>query len=64
MGIMEANGPQNYRNWQNMLSYHPVQGASWIPVRNGAYELNDDFFKRSGGIFEPIPHYEGMFVNH
>jgi hypothetical protein len=61
MGIMETNGPLNYRNWQKMLTYHPANGAPWIPVRNGAYELSVDFFKSSGGIFEPMPHYEEMF---
>ena len=63
MGIMETNGDLNYRNWKTMLTYHPAAGASWTQVRNGVFELNDDFFKRSGGIFEPIPHYEGMFVH-
>ena len=63
MGIMETNGDLNYRNWQTMLTYHPDAGASWTQPRNGVFELNDDFFKRSGGIFEPIPHYENMFVH-
>ena len=63
MGIMETNGDLNYRNWQTMLTHHPAAGAPWTQVRNGVFELNDDFFKRSGGIFEPIPHYEGIFVH-
>jgi L-alanine-DL-glutamate epimerase-like enolase superfamily enzyme len=63
MGIMEMNGDLNYRNWQTMMTYHPAAGASWTHVRNGVFELNEDFFRRSGGIFEPMPHYEGMFVH-
>jgi len=63
MGIMETNGDLNYRNWQTMLAYHPAAGAAWTKVQNGVFELNEDFFKRSGGIFEPIPHCESMFVH-
>jgi len=63
MGIMETNGDLNYRNWQTMLTYHPAAGATWTQPQNGVFELNEDFFKRSGGIFEPSPHYEGMFVH-
>jgi hypothetical protein len=28
---------------------------------NGVFELNGDFYARSGGIFEKSPHYEAMF---
>ena len=61
MGIMETNGDLNYRNWQKMVSYHPAAGASWTQVKNGVFELDNDFYKRSGGIFEPSVHYEEMF---
>ena len=61
MGIMETNGDLNYRNWQKMVTYHPAAGAPWTQARNGVFELNDDFYKRSGGIFEPSTHYEEMF---
>ena len=61
-GIMETNGDMNYRNWQNMVNYHPAAGASWMQVKNGAFELNKDFYERSGGIFEPSGHYQDMFM--
>lgn len=61
MGFMETNGDMNYRNWKNMLGYHPMAGASWTQPRNGIFELNDDYYKNSGGIFEPSTHYQTMF---
>src|SRR5205823_2145486 len=51
IGAMEANGFQNYRNWAQMESYHPCAGASWTQPKNGIYELDEDFYARSGGIF-------------
>lgn len=62
MGIIETNGDMNYRNWSDMLGYHPGAGASWSQVRNGVFELNDDYYRRSGGIFEPSRHYQEWFA--
>jgi L-alanine-DL-glutamate epimerase-like enolase superfamily enzyme len=61
MGLMETNGDMNYSNWNNMLDYHPAAHASWMKAKNGAFELNHDFYKRSGGIFEQSDHYEKLF---
>ena len=61
MGLMETNGDMNYANWNTMIDYHPAAHASWMKAKNGAFELNPDFYKRSGGIFEPSEHYEKMF---
>lgn len=61
MGMMETNGDMNYVNWKNMVNYHPAAGASWMQVKDGVFELNQDFYKRSGGILEPSPHYQDMF---
>src|SRR5690554_3565404 len=56
-GLLETNGNQNYNNWRQMESYHPYQNASWrFPVK-GAYQLDDDFYAKSGGIFENSDHY-------
>ena len=60
MGLMETNGDLNYRNWQQMLSYHPAAGAPWTRARNGVFELEDDFYQNSGRIFEAITRYENM----
>ncbi|MNY12009.1 o-succinylbenzoate synthase [compost metagenome] len=61
MGLIETNGDMNYKNWKNMLNYHPYAGASWTKAEKGVFELNDDFYKNSGGIFAPSDHYEQMF---
>jgi hypothetical protein len=45
-----------------MLGYHPRKDGAWVKATNGVYELNDDFYKTSGGIFDPMPHYEEMFA--
>ncbi len=62
LGLLESNGHQNYRNWDAMLGYHPRRDAPWTRVRQGVYELGTDFYRSSGGIFEPMPHYEAMFA--
>jgi L-alanine-DL-glutamate epimerase-like enolase superfamily enzyme len=63
LGLVESNGHQNYRNWETMMSYHPRREAPWINVSRGCYELNDEFYRTGGGIFDPIPHYENMFLS-
>jgi len=61
IGLLETNGHQNYRNWETMRGYHPYENASWTLAKNGVFELDDDFYIKSGGIFMPSSHYEDMF---
>lgn len=61
LGLVESNGHQNYLNWNTMLGYHPRKDAPWVHVRKGVYELDKEFYKTGGGIFDPMPHYESMF---
>ena len=61
LGLLETNGHQNYKNWEIMRGDHPCKDASWVQTKNGVFELNDDFYAKSGGIFMPSPHYEEMF---
>ncbi len=61
LGLLESNGHQNYKNWNTMMSYHPKKDASWVKVNNGVYDLNDEYYRTGGGIFDPMPHYEEMF---
>jgi len=63
LGLVESNGHQNYLNWNRMLDYHPRRNAPWVQVKDGVYELGREFYSSAGGIFDPIPHYEEMFVN-
>jgi L-alanine-DL-glutamate epimerase-like enolase superfamily enzyme len=60
MGLMETNGDTNYANWNRMRSYHPLAGAAWTQAREGVFELDKDFYERSGGIFEPSLHYDTL----
>ena len=60
IGVVESNGAQNYKNWDAMTSYHPCAGAPWISSKAGIYELDDDFYKQSGGIFQVSEHYKSL----
>lgn len=60
IGLLEANGPQNYRDWEKLLAYHPHARAAWLKPQNGCFILNSDFYGQSGGIFETGRHYEEM----
>ena len=59
-GMMETNGHQQYAGWSRMESYHPCAGAPWRQVRQGVFELGDDFYQRSGCILESSAHYEAL----
>jgi len=61
LGLLETNGHQNYRNWDTMFSYHPCNSASWTKTKNGVFELNEDYYEKSGGIFMDSEHYLSMF---
>ncbi|WP_300600607.1 L-alanine-DL-glutamate epimerase [Niabella sp.] len=61
MPMIETNGDMNYKNWQLMKTFNAIQDASWQQVRQGVFELNNDFYERSGGIFMGTEHYENMF---
>ena len=62
IGLLETNGHQNYKNWETMRSYHPCSSAQWTRTKNGIFELDNDFYTKSGCIFEPSPHYEEHFA--
>jgi hypothetical protein len=51
IGVLESNGHQNYKNWEQMKQRHPMAGASWIEPKDGIFHLEDNFYKFSGGIF-------------
>lgn len=55
--IVESNGYQYYKNWDRLISYHPYPKAKWIKPKKGIFHLDDDFFKKSGGIFDTPRHY-------
>lgn len=59
-GLMETNGHQNYRDWDRMRSYHPCPNESWVREINGFFELRDEFYAKSGSIFEKSDHYRSL----
>lgn len=61
MGLLETNGDMNYKNWDAMRAYLPGSGAGWASAEKGVFRLNQDFYDRSGGIFDVIPHYQSLF---
>lgn len=63
MGLMETNGDLNYKNWEKMMAWQRLAGASWMQRKNGVFELDADFYNTSGGIFEVPRHYEEMFIS-
>ena len=62
IGLLETNGHQNYKNWQKMVGYHPMGNAPWAKTENGLFNLTDDFYTKSGGIFDESKHYHNMFI--
>ena len=62
IGVMESNGHQNYVNWEDMQSYHPLYNkADYIQPRNGIFHMNDEFYAISGGIFRDSEFYCNLF---
>lgn len=60
-GLQEANGHQYYKEWDKLLSYHPMAGAPWTEAREGVYRTDESFFRDSGGILKPASHYDSLF---
>ncbi|MBP1990724.1 enolase C-terminal domain-like protein [Paenibacillus eucommiae] len=63
IGVIETNGHQNYRSWEQMKSYHPLANAEWIEAVNGIYQLSDSFYAANGGALEISPYYEAVLQN-
>ncbi|MCC5930378.1 MAG: L-alanine-DL-glutamate epimerase [Cyclobacteriaceae bacterium] len=61
LGLLETNGHQNYKNWNQMKGYHNFTDAPWAQTKNGVFQLDKDYYQRSGGIFEESEHYNNMF---
>ncbi|GJM29077.1 MAG: hypothetical protein DHS20C17_17120 [Cyclobacteriaceae bacterium] len=61
LGLQETNGHQFYRNWDTMMSYHPMAGAEWTQTKDGVYPTGPEFYEKSAGILMPSPHYVELF---
>lgn len=60
IGAVESNGAQNYTNWENLYSYHPMGNESFAAPKNGIYELNEKFFETAGGIYRDSEYYSAV----
>jgi len=60
-GLLETNGHQNYKYWKQMESYHPYPEAEWRKTKKGVFNLDVDFYEKSGGILTDSPHYMSLF---
>jgi len=61
LGLQETNGHQYYRNWNKMMSYHPMASSAWTRTKDGIYPISKEFYEKSAGIFMPSEHYVKMF---
>ena len=61
IGLLETNGHQNYKNWNQMIGYHPKGMASWNQPSKGTFHLDDSFYKESAGMFLSSKHYNNLF---
>ena len=62
LGLVETNGHQNFRNWETMRKDLAYETAHWTRTEKGVFELDADYWKKSGGILEPMPRYEAMYA--
>ncbi len=60
IGVLETNGHQNYKRWEEMTGFHPCAGADWTKTTQGLFHLDDDFYANSGGIFRVSEHYRKL----
>ena len=60
-GLIESNGPENYGNWTELLGEFPIPNAPWLKPQEGSFVLDDDYYRRSGGIFEDPVVYSRLF---
>jgi len=63
IGLQETNGHQYYKNWNTMMTYHPMAKGIWTQTQKGVYLTDKTFYEQSGGIFQPSEHYEKMFIH-
>jgi L-alanine-DL-glutamate epimerase-like enolase superfamily enzyme len=60
MGIIESHGEQTYRNWRTLSADLPLAGGKWVEPREGIYDLDEEYYRTSGGIFLPPGHYQKL----
>lgn len=57
IGVVESNGPQNYRNWKAMQQLFPYPEAEWFTGAQQYFNLTNDYYENSGGVLIPPAAY-------
>lgn len=58
VAMLESNGMQNYVNWEKMKTYTPNFALGKAPLPDlGIYDIEEDLFTTSDGIFDNSPYY-------
>ena len=60
-GLIESNGAENYAHWEQLLAGQPRPEARWLRPQRGAFVLDEDYYRESGGVFAPIHAYARLF---
>lgn len=60
IGILESNGSQNYKNWDQLVNAHPNPTAAWIHPKRSVFTLTDSFYETSGGVFAQPDYYQAI----
>jgi L-alanine-DL-glutamate epimerase-like enolase superfamily enzyme len=60
-GLLESNGHQNYKNWAELEKRHPFPDASWRKTVDGVFNLDDDFYRKNGGILTNSEYYMSLY---
>ena len=61
IGVLESNGEQNYENWDVMYTYLAKGWAENARCKDALYTMRDEFFDKSGGIFDKSEFYSKLF---
>ena len=60
LGIIESHGEQTYRNWKKLIADLPLSRGGWVEPRDGIYDLDEEYYRTSGGIFLSPGHYQEL----
>lgn len=60
VGLLESNGHQYYSRWETMLETLPYPNGAWVRSQNGLYNLDAEFYEKSGGLFGESSLYADM----
>lgn len=58
IGVVETNGAQNYKNWDQLCSMHPYPNAPWLRLDRGVFSLKD--FYNSCAVFSTPEAYAAV----